>query len=143
MRKEDFDVERLQFYRLIQRVLCVKNDLQPADWDLLLYLNPIKLFNRHDFKNGTLIISWDRIRLQRLKREGWVTKVHDGMGWNSGHTKYTVSQKTKLMFARLGRIIDGREDLPLIRTPKTYRQKTLNMSVKKFNNLKYKDYEEE
>ena len=141
MRGEDFDVGKLQHYRLIQRVLCVKNNLMVSDWDLLIYLNQIKLFNQHDFKDGTMTMSWDRGRFQRLVREGWLKKVHDGRGWNSGHTKYTVSQKTKMMLNKLAKIIDGKEDLPDIKNPKGYKQKLLCLSIRKFNNLKYKDYE--
>ena len=139
----DFDVEKLQHYRLIQRILCARNGLILSDWDLLLYLNPIKLFNKHDFIEGKFSMSWDNHRFYRLQKLGWLKKVHDGKGWNSGHTKYTVSQKTKIMFSTLQKVIDGKRDLPSIPSPKNRVEKRLNFQALKFNNLKYRDYDED
>lgn len=141
MRKTEFNTDKLQHYRLISRVLCAINNLKVADFDLLIYLNPIGLFTIHDFKDGTFILTWDKKRFYRLSNEGWIKKIYEGRGYLGGHNKYKVSQKTKLMLARLGRIIDGSEDLPEIKRPKNYAEKILNTQVNKFNNKKYRNYE--
>lgn len=136
MRTEDFDMNKLQHYRLIHRVMCNKNNLKVSDLDLLLYLSPIEYFTINDFKHGTLIISWENSRFYRLQKEGWIKKVYDGRG-SAQHNKYAVSQKSKLLIARMGRIIDGKEDLPKILSPKTYREKTLRTQINKYNERKY------
>lgn len=142
MRRKEFDTEDLQNYRLIQRVLCVINDLKVSEFDLIIYLNPIKYFTIQDFKDGVFTMSWDKNRFYHLQREGWIKKIFEGRGWNGGHSKYTISQKGKLLVARVGRIIDGREDLPEIKNPKNYSQRILNTSIKKINNHKYRDYDD-
>ncbi len=141
MRREDFDASCLQNYRLIHRTLCAVQRLKVADLDLLLYLYPIEYFTRHDFNDGRFTMSWDKDRFFRLQREGYIKKISDGTGYKGGHSKYVVTQKTKLMVRRLERFIDGREDLPLLKSPKSYSERILNTSINKFNKNKYKDYD--
>ena len=138
MRREDFDTDKLQNYRLIQRAVCVHNDLQVSDFDLLIYLNPIKNFTIHDFNSGKMTMSWDKTRFYRLIREGWIKKVHSGRGIVGGHNKYATTPKTKIMITKVGRMIDG-ADIPEIRKPIGYKQKVLNTSIRKYNNLKYEN----
>lgn len=142
MRRLDFDTDKLQDYRLIQRTLSVINGLKVSEFDLILFLNPIKYFTIHDFKDGIFTMSWDKERFYRLQREGWIKKVFEGRGWKGGHSKYTITQKGKLLVARLGRIIDRKEDLPMIKKPENYAQRILNTAIKKYNNNKYRDYED-
>ena len=131
-------MDHLQNYRLISRVFCVLNDLIVSDLDLLLYLSPIKYFTIDDFKTGQTTMSWDKARFYRLLKQGWLKKIHSGSGRVGGHSKYVVSMKGKLLIKRIGRVIDGNEDLPIIKNPKGYKQKILVSQAIRHNKLKYK-----
>ena len=112
MRREELDMAKLQYWGLVSRYFIKTTDLTRADLELLVYLNPIPLFTIHDFKTGQLLYSWDVNRFYRLKREGWIDLVHDGKGRTGGHSKYATSTKTKRLVKRIGRILDGKENLP-------------------------------
>lgn len=131
----EFDMEQLQHYNLIVKAACCHYDLKKGDYDLLLYLNPIKYFTIPDFKNGMFIMSWDKDRFYRLQQEGWIKKIFDGRG-TGNHNKYALTQKAKLMINKVSKWICG-NDIPEIRSPKGYAQKVLNTSIKRFNNIKY------
>ena len=139
MRQEELNMDFLQYYRLVSRWACKSHDLNIADLELLLYLNPIKYFTIHDFKTGTLLVSWDKTRFYRLQREDWITKIHDGKGRTGGHSKYVVSSKGKRLINRIGRILDGREEIPEskkrnnIMKRKTFSDKLYSEAIKKFN----------
>ena len=111
MRKEELNMDLVQYWGLITRWAIKTHDLNRADLELLIYLNPIKYFTIHDFKTGALLYTWDKTRFYRLQREDWITKIHDGKGRTGGHSKYVVSSKGKRLINRIGRILDGREDL--------------------------------
>ena len=56
MRLEASDIKKLNLlkhYRIIRKWACRNNELTDADLELLIYLDCIDLFTRHDFKIGT------------------------------------------------------------------------------------------
>ena len=109
---------------------------------LLFYLDPIIYFTIDDFKDGTLFYSWDKERFYRLQRDGWIEKIHKGIGRRGDHNKYKVSQKGKLLINKIYRILIGEEDIPSsakrnsIMKRKTYIDKVYSQAIKKFNNQK-------
>ena len=132
-------MDLVQYWGLITRWAIKTHDLNRADLELLIYLNPIKYFTIHDFKTGALLYTWDKTRFYRLQREDWITKIHDGKGRTGGHSKYVVSSKGKRLINRIGRILDGREDLPEstkrndIMKRKSFTDKLYSEAIKKFN----------
>ena len=119
MNRKDFvergevKVDFLRNYRLVRKWACKTNELQDADLELLLYLDPLIYFTRQDFIDGTLFYSWDRKRFYRLQKDGWIEKMHDRVdNGNKGHNKYKVSTKGKQMIRRIYRILIGEEEIP-------------------------------
>ena len=119
MNRKDFvergevKVDFLRNYRLVRKWACKTNELQDADLELLLYLDPLIYFTRQDFIDGTLFYSWDRKRFYRLQKDGWIEKMHDRVdNGNKGHNKYKVSTKGKQMINRIYRILIGEEEIP-------------------------------
>jgi len=118
MERKDFaqrgelKVDFLKYYRLVSRWATKNNELNVADLELLFYLDPILYFTIDDFKTGTLFYSWDKERFYRLQRDGWIEKVHKGIGRRGDHNKYKVSSKGKLLIKRIYRILIGEEELP-------------------------------
>ena len=138
----ELKVDFLKYYRLVSRWATKNNDLNVADLELLFYLDPILYFTIEDFKDGTLYYSWDRQRFCRLQRDGWIEKIHKGIGRRGDHNKYKVSQKGKLLINKIYRILIGEEDIPSsakrnsIMKRKTYIDKVYSQAIKKFNNQK-------
>ena len=135
---KEFNMANMQNYRLIFRVFCVLNNLSPADLDLIIYLAPIKYFTINDFKTGVTSMSWDNDRFYRLLRQGWLKKIYTGSGYKGGHNKYVVSVKGKQLLSRIAKCLDGKTDIPIIKDPQTYRQRTLVSQTIRHNKLKYK-----
>ena len=139
MRREELNMDLVQYWGLITRWAIKTHDLNRADLELLIYLNPIKYFTIHDFKTGVLLYTWDKTRFYRLQREDWITKIHDGKGRTGGHSKYVVSSKGKRLINRIGRILDGREDLPEstkrneLMKGKSFSDKMYRQAIQKFN----------
>ena len=138
----ELKVDFLKYYRLISRWAVKNNNLNIADLELLFYLDPIIYFTIDDFKNGTLFYSWDKDRFYRLQREGWIDKIHKGIGRRGDHNKYKVSQKGKLLINKIYRILIDKEDLPssarrnTVMQRKTYIDKVYSQAIKKFNKQK-------
>ena len=134
MRHIELDMSLVQYWGLVTRYFVKTTDLNRADLELLIYLNPIPLFTIHDFNNGTLLYTWDKTRFYRLKKDGWIDLIHDGKGRTGGHSKYVTSSKTKRLVKRIGRILDGREDLPeTILKKERFTDKLYNTAIRKFN----------
>ena len=138
----ELKVDFLKYYRLVSRWATKNNDLNVADLELLFYLDPILYFTIEDFKDGTLFYSWDKERFYRLQRDGWIEKIHKGIGRRGDHNKYKVSQKGKLLINKIYRILIGEEDIPSsakrnsIMKRKNYIDKVYSQAIKKFNNQK-------
>ena len=138
----ELKVDFLKYYRLVSRWATKNNDLNVADLELLFYLDPILYFTIEAFKDGTLFYSWDKERFYRLQRDGWIEKIHKGIGRRGDHNKYKVSQKGKLLINKIYRILIGEEDIPSsakrnsIMKRKTYIDKVYSQAIKKFNNQK-------
>ena len=138
----ELKVDFLKYYRLVSRWATKNNNLNVADLELLFYLDPILYFTIEDFKDGTLFYSWDKERFYRLQRNGWIEKIHKGIGRRGDHNKYKVSQKGKLLINKIYRILIGEEDIPSsakrnsIMKRKTYIDKVYSQAIKKFNNQK-------
>ena len=138
----ELKVDFLKYYRLVSRWATKNNDLNVADLELLFYLDPILYFTIEDFKDGTLFYSWDKERFYRLQRDGWIEKIHKGIGRRGDHNKYKVSQKGKLLINKIYRILIGEEDIPSsakrnsIMKRKTYIDKVYSQAIKEFNKQK-------
>lgn len=134
MRHIELDMSLVQYWGLVTRYFIKTTDLNRADLELLVYLNPIEYFTINDFKDGTLLYSWDVNRFYRLQREEWIVKIHEGRGRTGGHSKYVVSSKGKRLLNRIGRILDGREDLPETKLDKKrFTDNLYSQAIKKFN----------
>ena len=129
----------LQHWRVVRYWACRNNDLQQADLELLLYLEPIGWFTIDDFRDGTLVVTWDKNRFYRLQKEEWIKKVFNGRGRAGGHNKYVVSSKGKRLIKRLYRILSGEELIPEsiqsnnIMKRESYVDKMYSQAISKFN----------
>ena len=152
MRLEASDIKKLNLlkhYRIIRKWACKNNDLNDADLELLIYLDCIDLFTKHDFKIGTYAYSWDNRRWNRLLKEGRITVWRKRNHTTQKYNIYKVSFKCKQLISRMYRIMLGTEDIPTslhrnkIMKGKTYMDKVLQTSIKHANKDKNNNYGKE
>ena len=124
---------------MVSRWACKTNDLNIADFELLLYLNPIEYFTVDDFKTGALIVSWDPKRFYRLIKEEWIKKIYSGSGRVSGKSKYTTTTQTLRLLNRVKKMLEGKEPIPAserrnkIMKGESYSDKVYREAIKQFN----------
>tara|TARA_R100001440_G_scaffold50531_4_gene70521 strand:+ start:1625 stop:2086 length:462 start_codon:yes stop_codon:yes gene_type:complete len=149
MRIEASDIRELNIlkhYRIIRKWACKNYDLNDADLELLIYLDCIDLFTKHDFKIGTYAYSWDNRRWNRLLKKGWIIVWRQRNRTTQKYNIYKVSFKCKQLISRMYRIMLGKEDIPIslhrnkIMKGKTYIDKVLQTSIKHVNKDKKNSY---
>ncbi len=127
--KKEINLRQFQYWGVVSRFIIKNQSLNRADLELLLYLEPLEYFLAPEFKDGTLIYSWDPKRFYRLQNDGWIGKLNSKY---RGHYKYTCTVKTKQVLKRIGRLLEGKEDIP-----ENHRKENLYIEViKKFNRKK-------
>ena len=132
------DMNLLKHYRIIRRWACRNNNITDADLELLIYLDCIDLFTRHDFEMGVYSYSWDNRRWDRLRSEGWITVWRHRNRKDIKYSIFKVSFKGKQLINRIYKIMLGEEDIPTgkrnsIMKGGTYTDKVLITSIKNIN----------
>jgi hypothetical protein len=128
----------LKHYRLIRRWACRNNNLQDADLELLIYFDCLEHFTKQDYKIGTYAYSWDKLRWDRLLKEGWITVWRHRNRTTQLYHIYKVSFKCKQLISRIYRIMLGEEDIPMTKSNKimtndTYSDKVLRKAIDYMN----------
>jgi hypothetical protein len=128
----------LKHYRIIRKWACKNNGLNDADLELLIYLDCLDFFTRHDFEIGSYSYSWDKKRWDKLYAEGWITTWRRRNNTTQKYNIYKVSFKCKQLISRMYRIMLGEEDLPTshrnkISKKKSYSDIVLMKSIENVN----------
>ncbi|MCP4268428.1 MAG: hypothetical protein GY777_23105 [Candidatus Brocadiaceae bacterium] len=108
---------------------CKSHDILPTDFELLIYLDAIDFFTKHDFKQGTFTFSWDNRRWNRLLKEGWIVVWRKRNRTTQKYNIYKVSFKCKQLISRMYRIMLGEEDIPTYKKKERYSDKMLAYSI--------------
>lgn len=133
------ELNLLKHYRTVRLWACKANDLLPTDLELLIYLDAIDFFTKHDFKQGTFTFSWDNRRWNRLLKEGWIVVWRERNRTTQKYNIYKVSFKCKQLISRMYRIMLGEEDIPTLIKYKeitkddSYSDKMLVYAIKNVN----------
>lgn len=128
------EIQLFKYYRLVRKWACKTYDLKDADLELIIFLDCMGRFTREDFKNGTYNYSWDKLRWDRLRREGWIDVWRHRNRTTMKYTIYQPSTKAKHLVMRIYRILLGEEDIPTgerstFYKNKTYTDKVFNKSI--------------
>ena len=129
----------LKHYRIIRRWACRNNGLADADLELLIYFDCLDFFTRHDYEIGTYTYSWDKMRWDRLLKEGWIVVWRKRNHTTQKYNIYKVSLKCKQLISKMYRIIIGDEDIPtserrnIIMRGKTYTDTVLQSAIQNVN----------
>ena len=111
------NINLLKHYRIIRKWACKSSDLKEADLELLIYLESLNHFTKHDFKQGTYSYSWDNRRWNRLLSNGWIKVWREVIKLENQHRKITgyrelsqeeidVMNEIKAAGKELGELVD-------------------------------------
>ena len=123
-----------KYYRLVRKWACKTYKISEPELELLIALNCMRRFTRTKFKEGEYLMSWDKKRWARLRREGWIDVWREGdRGYNKAWI-YKTSRKCDTMIYRVYDILAGNEDIPTtlksaFYNNKTYTDKVTNDSI--------------
>ena len=133
------DLNLLKHYRIIRKWACKNNGLTDAELELLIYLDCIGLFTKHDFEIGTYSYSWNNRRWAKLKQNDWIIVWRHRNRTTQKYNIYKVSFKGQQLISRMYRIMLGEEDIPTsVRRNKimkgdSYINKVLQTSINNVN----------
>ena len=128
------EMQLFRYYRLVRKWACKTYGLTDADLELLISLDCIGRFTRKEFQDGEYIMSWDKLRWDRLRREGWIEVWRQRNRTTIKYTIYKTSFKCSQVISRMYRILLGEEDVPtgernVFYKNKTYTDKVFNKAV--------------
>ena len=128
------EMQLFRYYRLVRKWACKTYGLTDADLELLISLDCIGRFTRKEFQDGEYIMSWDKLRWERLRREGWIEVWRQRNRTTIKYTIYKTSFKCSQVISRMYRILLGEEDVPtgernVFYKNKTYTDKVFNKAV--------------
>jgi hypothetical protein len=128
------EMQLFRYYRLVRKWACKTYGLTDADLELLISLDCIGRFTRKEFQDGEYIMSWDKLRWDRLRREGWIEVWRQRNRTTIKYTIYKTSFKCSQLISRMYRILLGEEDVPtgernVFYKNKTYTDKVFNKAV--------------
>jgi hypothetical protein len=136
----------LKHYRTIRKWASKNNNISDADLELLIYLDCIDFFTKHDFKIGTYAYSWNNRRWNSLLKDGWITVWRKRNNTTQKYNIYKVSFKGKQLISKMYRIMLGKDDIPTshrnsIMSGKTYTDTVLITAIENVNKDKSRNNE--
>jgi hypothetical protein len=127
----------LKWWRIIRRYTMIRYNLSTADLEMLLYLYSEGLFTYWDFQEYANAFGWDRHRFTRLKEDGWLhcwKEKHRG-----DHRLYEITRHGRHVCTNMYKMLNYEMEIPEstsknpIMKKRTYSDKVLVLSIKKFN----------
>ena len=101
-----------KYYRLVRKWACKTNNLTDAELELLVYLDCKGRFTRQEFIDGTYIMSWNKGRWDKLRKQGWIETWRHRNRTSIKYSIFKTSFKCSQLISRIYRILLGEEDLP-------------------------------
>ena len=107
------DLSLFKYYRLVRKWACKTNNLTDAELELLVYLDCKGRFTRQEFIDGTYIMSWNKGRWDKLRKQGWIETWRHRNRTSIKYSIFKTSFKCSQLISRIYRILLGEEDLPV------------------------------
>lgn len=105
MKSRPFDY--LKFWRVIRYFYKIKYGLNQADLDMLLFLYSEGYFGKDDFNRFDALLSWNVIRFEKLRQDGWICVFRKRRGKRKA--LYEISYKGKRMIGEIYKRLNGEE----------------------------------
>jgi len=97
----------LKYWRVVRQFIKVKHNLTQSDLDILLFLKSEEYFSRDKFNEFDNLISWEKLRFKRLKKEGWIEIFRKRMGQRKA--LYQLSNRGKRVTTSIYKYLNGQE----------------------------------
>jgi len=98
-----------------------KYNLTTAELETLLFLKTEGRFSREDFQKFNEVISWNKDRFEKLRKDGWIVVFRKRVGKN--RALYELSYKTKRVLASVYSKLNGTEIPTSVFNDKKYTDK--------------------
>ena len=132
MRIDAADLREMQlfrYYRLTRKWACKTYGLTDGDLELLIYLDCVGRFTRNDYKNGTYLMSWDKQRWEKLRKQDWIIVWRKRNHTTQKYTIYQTSNRCKRLITKIYNILLGNDDIPFKQRSVFYKNKTYTDKV--------------
>jgi hypothetical protein len=122
----------LKYWRVIRQFAKVRYELSQADLDMLLFLYSEKYFDREKFAEFSTLFPWDKLRFEKLMRNGWIENFRQKVG----HRKaiYKLTTKANRMIQSLYRKLSG-EEIPTSLSKNKMFLKNVSYTDKVYRNM--------
>lgn len=127
----------LKYWRVIRQFIKAKYKLTQNDLDILLFLKSEGYFSRDDFNEFNSLLSWDKTRFERLRKDGWVEKFRNRVGKRKA--LYMLSSKGNNIVNLIYKKLAGQElptspsKNPMFRKNVSFTDKVYRTAIKKMN----------
>lgn len=102
----------LKYWRVIRKYACEKYDITPGELDIMLFLYSESYFTRDDFDRFDKLLPWDKTRLPRMIKAGWIDVFRKWDKQKQKGARYVLSFKARRAINSIYKKLDG-EDIPM------------------------------
>ena len=130
-------VDYLKYWRVIRYFIKAKYGLSQGELEMLLFLRSEKYFSKDSFDEYDELISWDKNRFEKLRKEEWIDVFRKKEG--NRRVVYQLSYKAQRMLTTLYKKIEGEEipesksSNPMFLRNVKYTDKVYRNFIKKMN----------
>tara|TARA_R100000353_G_scaffold6941_5_gene8910 strand:+ start:4397 stop:4849 length:453 start_codon:yes stop_codon:yes gene_type:complete len=127
----------LKYYRVVRYFVKKKYNLSQADLEMLYFLHDEEYFSVGDFKKYNYLMSWDKNRFQRLRKEGWIEifRKHSSRRKALYQLSYKAINVLRSVYNKLeGQVMPvSKEANPLFRSDITYKDNSYKQMIIEMN----------
>lgn len=127
----------LKYYRVVRYFIKKKYNLSQADLEMLYFLHDEEYFSVDDFKNYNYLMSWDKNRFQRLRKEGWIEifRKHSSRRKAIYQLSYKAINVLRSVYNKLaGQVMPlSKEANPLFRSDISYKDNSYKQMIIEMN----------
>tara|TARA_R110000751_G_scaffold5675_5_gene25594 strand:- start:2224 stop:2697 length:474 start_codon:yes stop_codon:yes gene_type:complete len=122
----------LKYWRVIRYFVKRKYGLSQSDLDVILFLYREDRFSKDKFVEFDRLLSWDKDRFKRLRKEEWITVFRKRMGKRKA--LYELSYKGKRVANSIYKKLSG-EEIPETRNSNPMYAKNVGFADKVYRNM--------
>jgi hypothetical protein len=137
-RSRNTHYDYLKNFRIVRYWAQRNHGLSISDLEIILNLYSVGLFTRTEFMESESCFSWERHRLSRLTKEGWIKIFRER---SRGEVNlYDLSYKAKMLVTGIYKKLNGEEPIPvsprrnvIFKKNNTYTDRAFAKAITKFN----------
>lgn len=70
-------VDYLKYWRVVRYYVKKKYNITQAELEMLLFLRSEKYFSKDNFDEFDELLSWNKNRFEKLRKEGWIDSFRE------------------------------------------------------------------